>query len=527
MRPCKKTGVMAPGPDLPIFQKKGGDRMKIALSYGSLRADRIARLAGGTLFLRGIETPPSISHICTDSREADANTLFCAMRGERVDGHRFIPAALRAGCAVVLCEHLPDGWEDPSDTSPLGSAPLAAVVVEDTVKGLGRMAAARRAADLADLCAIGVTGSVGKTTTKEMIASVLSAAHGKTVFKKDGNYNSTIGLPLSVMEIPASEDFAVLEMGMSARGEIAAMSAAVRPNIAVIANVGSSHLEHLGTRENIALAKLEIAEGLSAGGVLLINGDEPLLAALGEDLAGERPVIPSDIRVLRMSLAGQENADVSVRNMAAVDGGMRFDLDTPMGRLSDLYVPAIGEHMVWAAAFAATVGLLCGLDASSVRQGLAAYRTAALRQASRTVADVTLIEDCYNAAPESMRAALGVLSLSAGGRKIAVLGDMRELGEGSEALHRHVGEAAARIGVDLLVTVGPLGAAIAAGATDAGLPPEKIHVTAATGEIPAAYSATAAFLAAFLQKGDTVLFKASRALALETLSAELASCLRH
>ena len=474
--------------------------MKITLAT-PLTTTALTSMAGGRLTLTG-QFDPLITHICTDSREADAHTLFCAIRGERVDGHDYMAKAVELGCSAFLCERIPE------------NAPAAAyVVVEDTVAALSALALSRREAEMQDLSIVAITGSVGKTTTKEMTAAVLS--QGKTLFKKDGNYNSTIGLPLSFLEIQADTDCAVLEMGMSGRGEISAMTQAVRPNIAVVANIGSSHLEYLGTRENIARAKLEIASGLPAGGTLLINGDEPLLAHLGQDFSEDRPLIPEGIRVLRVSLAGAENADSQATNITSRDCGMVFDLSTPEGVWRDLYIPAIGQHFIWAASFAAAVGQLSGLTEGQVREGLASYRPAAMRQDIRRLGGITLMVDCYNAAPESMKAALSALSLMAGNRRrVAVLGDMKELGTDTVALHRGVGEYAAKSGIDLLITVGELGAEIAKGAMEAGMTPDSVRVTGGKDT----YEDTADYLKAILREGDHVLFKASRSMALETIA---------
>ena len=477
--------------------------MKITLAT-PLTTTALTSMAGGRLTLTG-QVDPLITHICTDSREADAHTLFCAIRGERVDGHDYMVKAAGLGCTAFLCERVPD------------NAPAAAyIVVEDTVAALSALALSRREAEMQDLSIVAITGSVGKTTTKEMTAAVL--AQGLTLFKKDGNYNSTIGLPLSFLEIPPDTDCAVLEMGMSGRGEICTMTTAVRPNMAVVANIGSSHLEYLGTRENIARAKLEIAAGLTAGGTLLINGDEPLLAQLGQDFTEDRPFIPEGVRVLRVSLAGNETADYRVTSITHRDGGMTFDLTTPDGVWRGLFIPAVGEHLVWAASFAAAVGQLSGLSEGQVKTGLASYRPANMRQNVRTVGGVTIIEDCYNAAPESMRAALAVLALTAASapsaRRIAVLGDMKELGEDTVALHRSVGRAAFDRGVDILVTVGELGAEIAQGALEAGMSPNAVCITGGADT----YAATADYLKAILREGDHVLFKASRSMKLETIA---------
>ncbi len=508
--------------------------MKITLNP-SRTAEELAFMCGGTLYVRTAAPLPSVSSICTDSREADEDTMLCAIRGERVDGHSFLPGAIRAGCRLCLCERLPAGWSDQALDGPLGDGPAAAIVVADTIGALSRLAAARRSGELNAMRTVAVTGSVGKTTTKEMIASVLAAgcrASGRA-FKKDGNFNSVIGLPLSVMEIPADTTHAVLEMGMSGRGEISAMTAAARPDIALVTNIGSSHLELLGSRENIAAAKLEIAEGLRPGGILLLNGDEPLLDRVGRDGASSVPAS----RILRLSLAHTPGADFTVERMQVCEAGMMFDLSTPYGRMAELPVPAPGEHMVWAGAFAAAVGLLCGFSHDAIREGLSAYRPAALRQSRRTVGTVTLIEDCYNAAPESMRAALGVLDITAAqastpARRVAILGSMLELGEHTEELHRGVGRMCAALGVDLLVTVGALGAHIAAGAREAGLPENRLLVLAgelSPGEtdVTADYPAYAAHVATCLRPGDVLLFKASRSMKLESLSASLTSILSH
>ena len=477
--------------------------MKIILA-SPLTVSALALMAGGRLTLTG-QFDPLITHICTDSREADGSTLFCAIRGERVDGHNYVSKAAELGCTAVLCEKIPEN-----------APPAAYVVVEDTVAALSALALSRREGDMKDLSIVAITGSVGKTTTKEMTAAVLS--RGLDLFKKDGNYNSTIGLPLSFLEITPDVTCAVLEMGMSGRGEIASMTNAVRPNVAIVANIGSSHLEYLGTRENIARAKLEIAQGLPAGGTLLINGDEPLLAHLGQDFGEDLPVIPDGICILRVSLTGNENADYRVTAITHRDGGMVFDLSSPEGVWRELYIPAIGEHLVWAASFAAAAGQLLGLSEGQVKTGLASYRPADMRQNIRTVGGVTVIEDCYNAAPESMKAALSVLALVAApipnARRVAIFGDMKELGEDTVALHRSVGKAVCERGVDLLVTVGELGAEIARGALEAGMDPAAVVVTGGADT----YAATADYLKAILREGDHVLFKASRSMKLETIA---------
>ncbi len=499
--------------------------MKITISSAPLTLEQIAAMVGGTVYSWGMDQMPTVRHICTDSREVDGDTLFCAIRGERVDGHSFLPAVSKAGCVAFLCEQLPIDW---ALERPRSLGRFAAVVVYDTVAALCQLAAARREAELPRLFSVAVTGSVGKTTTKEMLSGVLA---GPGLYKKAGNFNSTIGLPLSVMEIPPEARTAILEMGMSGRGEIAAMSRALRPQIAIITNVGSSHLQQLGTRENIAAAKLEIMQGLPPGGTLLINGDEPLLRALGADLpVRNRPSLPRGVRVLRLTLSGEPGADYAATHIGSYRGGSAFDLVTPQGTLRDLWIPEPGVHLVWAAAFAAIVGLLTGRSEQEIREGLAAYRPDGLRQTVEEVGGITLIRDYYNAAPESTVAALTVLTTlgrQRGGRLLALLGDMRELGEGTPELHRRVGERAVDLGVDHLITVGPL----------AWLMGERARVRGTEGQGPRATvesfvtdrhevtdadcEAMAARLAELLREGDTLLIKGSRALRLERVAHRL------
>lgn len=484
--------------------------MKIRMGAGALSIETLTAWCGGRCVTAGFEG--AVSYVCTDSREADGDTLLCAICGERVDGHDYMASAHGMGGRVFLCQRIPEDLP----------TPYAAIVVEDTVEAMGQLAAAYRAAYLSSLRPVAITGSVGKTTTKECVAAVLSA--GGAVFKKDGNFNSTIGLPLTVIEMPPVTEAGyvpVLEMGMSGLGEIHAMTTAVRPHIGLITNIGSSHLELLGTRDNIACAKWEMTHGMGEGDLLLINGDEPLLTARMAEAEAQ------GIRVLRVSVT-EPTAPVYACVTGARDGGMTFDLTLRVeGAVSptvwrDLYIPAMGEHMVWAAAFAAAVGHLHGMTRETVQSGLTQYRSAAMRQSRRQVGGVTFLEDCYNAAPESMRAALGVLKY-APNRKIAVLGDMRELGENEIALHRGVGQAVAAMGADLLLTVGTLGAHIGAGALEAGMPAEQVWVAAPH----ETYEAVALRLAAVLKGGDTVLFKASRAMKLETLAAALEAAMTH
>ncbi len=481
--------------------------MKIEIANKEFGMAEIAAWTGGRLVVCGADVFSAeykLRGVCTDSREAGTGVLFCAIRGERVDGHDYMKSAYDKGTRLFICEKIP----------VMLTGAYIAVVVDNTVYALSRIASAVRKEYLTDMKSVAITGSVGKTTTKECVAAVL--AEGERVFKKDGNFNSLIGLPLSMLEIPSDEKLAVLEMGMSELEEIHRMSVCLAPDIAIITNIGSSHLEHLGSRENIARAKLEIRDGLCDGGVLLIDGDEPLL----QNLRANR------FKIMRVSVGGgAAKADFKALNVDTAQGGMRFDLLHNDGILEDMFIPGYGVHLVWAAAYACAVGLIRNMKEEDIRRGLANYRPAEMRQSIVKVGGVTMIEDCYNAAPESMMAALSALMCVAEGRRIAVLGDMLELGEQSIDLHRTVGEKYASVGVDMLVTVGELGEYIAEGAIARGLP--QCRVESCQTSDNHAYSELAKKLYSQLIPGDTVLFKASRGIRLERLAAELKSLMEN
>ncbi len=457
--------------------------MVIKFGAEALTISKIADILGGEVIGNG-ET--RVEGICTDSREAARGILFVALPGERTDGHSHIPSAVARGCDCFLVSR--------REAVTLGGA----VLVDDTEAALMRLA--RYSRGLQSSRCVGVTGSVGKTTTKEYISAVL--AQSLKVYKTRGNFNSTIGTPLSVMETPKDAQVSVLEMAMSGFGEIHAMSECVHPDVAVITTIGSSHMEALGSRENIRRAKLEIIDGLRDGGTLIVNGDDALL----REVRFERG------QTIRIGIASAD-ADYSAEGLSFNSGCGHFDVRTPTGMLNDIKIPAIGKHNVYAALFAVAVGRLLGVNDHGLRAGLWSYSGMRLRQNIYPLGNITVIEDCYNASPESMRAALDVLSMlrAPGGRTVAVLGDMRELGESSRDLHHEVGREVARRGVDLLFTIGSLARHIAAGALDGGMEEHAILVNLDE----ETYMATAQELCRELRPGDVLLVKASRALRAE------------
>ncbi len=462
--------------------------MKIDIGRKPMDMAQLAALCGGRLIGSGI-----VSRLCTDSREAnDAETLFEVIVGEKVDAHDYMKKAYDGGCRNFLCQRIPEEMAGLDD--------FCAVVTEDTVEAMGAIAAAYTEARQGR--AIAITGSVGKTTTKEFIAAVM--AEGFCVHKTKSNHNSTIGLPISMLEATEEQNISVVEMGMSGLGEIGFMSRVAKPCVACITNIGHSHLEILGTRENICRAKLEILWGMPPDGVVFLNRDEPLL----------RRMCPPTVDARFVSLRGE--GDVAVTNIRYGAEGSMFDVTVEGVSYRDVTLSVIGEPFVWAAAFAIGVGLYMGLDMDAVRRGLAAFRNADMRQNITHVGGVTLIEDCYNAGPESVMAAIDImktLSDASGGRMMALLGDMRELGDNSAALHRRVGEYYAEQGGRWLFGFGPLTSEIVKGAEGcAGL----LREAYATDEDAAAMGEA---ILKELREGDILLVKASRAIGAERVSA--------
>ena len=461
--------------------------MKIKLGMSRSNMADVARFCGGELYDFTGEAGNGFEYICTDSREADEDTMFVATRGERVDGHDYIIKAIEKGCRCILCEYVPTN---------ISGKNVAYVVVDNSIDAF--VDCARGYREGRAILTVAITGSVGKTTTKELCAAILNKKYN-TYFTQ-GNFNSVIGMPMSLMEATEEHEAAVFEMGMSGFGEIRRMTNAATPFVGMLTNIGSSHLEYLGTRENIARAKLEIGEGIVDGGYLLLNGDEPLLADHYSD------------RYETLYVGFGENCSVRIDNVRVDGSGSCFDLYFANRSLYDLKISLIGKHFAYNAAFAALAAHLLGADERSIRDGLASYKAGNMRMNIYEKDGVTVLADCYNAAPESMMAAIDTLSaLTVKGKKIAVLGDMKELGKDSDALHKNVGKYLAEKGIDLLLTLGESGALIAEAAISSGLAQDcAVSVREADGK-----EKLAAIIKEKLASGDAILFKASRSVKLE------------
>ncbi len=443
---------------------------------------QIARAMGGAYSGQDAE----VSGFSTDSREIFENTVFVAIKGERRDGADFIPEVISKGAICAISATVPEGYED------------RVIKVDDSVEALGRLASFYRD-KMKHLDAVGITGSVGKTTTKEMVYAVLSEKF--TTHKTKGNHNSLVGLPMSLLTLDESYNAAVYEMGMSERGTISALSRIVKPKVALITNVGTMHIEFLGSREGIRDAKCEIVDGLSDEGVLILNGDEPLLS--GREGA------------IYVSL---ENPDSEVRcvNICEGENGCSFDLIIKGEVIPSVVVPAFGRHNIMNAAMAYVAGMCFGMTEYEIRRGLLNYKSEDMRQNFVKYGDFVFMEDCYNAGPESTKASLSVLqsySERNGMRPVAVLGEMRELGDFSRSLHLEVGEYAAGKAA-LLFTVSS--EALTEGALNGGMERENVINL---GAMP--YDEAAKVIKSRLTPGDCVLFKASRGLALEKLIEEI------
>lgn len=469
--------------------------MKIKLGLGKTNMEKIAEYCGGELYDFTGDLGCEFEYVCTDSREACENTMFVATRGERVDGHDYISDAIDKGCRCILCEYVP---------SNIVGKQVCFTVVENSVEAFAHAAKGYR--ENALMKTVAVTGSVGKTTTKELVASILRQEY--KIYSTVGNFNSVIGMPMSLMEADSVCNAAVFEMGMSNFGEIHAMSTCARPDIAMVINIGSAHLEYLKTRENIARAKLEIADGLVSGGYLLLAGDEPILHG---DVVNK---IKNKCKIFYVGRDERQKNDILVQNIRISGGKTLFDLKFLDRCYADIEVSAIGSHFALNAAFAASAAFILGCNESSVRAGLASYVPGNMRQNMSVRKGITVIADCYNASPESMRAAINVLSsIEVKGKRIAVLGDMRELGKRSDLLHLEIGKYVVRHGVDMLFTMGESGALIAEGAIKHGMRLDSVFVEKNVDEV----DALAAEINAKITDGDAILFKASRALRFERI----------
>ena len=463
--------------------------MSAAPSPGVTRGlPEVLRATGGSWLPGSAPLPASVAGVSIDSRTLRPGELFVALRGERFDGHDFLAAARQRGAGAALVDRplaAPDG--------------LALVQVDDTTLALGELG--RSARQGFDGPVVAITGSVGKTTTKEIAAALLGTLG--PLLKTEGNLNNQYGLPLTLLRLLPAHRAAVLELGMNHAGELRRLTRLARPDVAVITAVAAVHLEFFDSLDAIAAAKAEILEGLGPRGVAVLNADDERLRRVGRAHPG------------RVVWFGRDRAcEVSAGNWRGSLAGMRFDLRLD-GRVLDVALPLAGAHNLTNFLAAAAAAHAAGVAPEAIAAAASQVAPASHRgEVRRLAGGVTLLDDSYNSNPAAVTAAVAALGLSGARRRVAVLGDMLELGPSGPELHRQAGRWL--VGqVELLAAVGPLAREILAGAREAGLPPEALLA------FPDA-AAAAAELPALVRPGDAVLVKGSRGVRLETVVAALA-----
>ena len=436
------------------------------------------RAAGGRYFGNPEALSRAILGASSDSRSVGAGTLFVAYKGARVDGHDFMAACLRSGAACCLSEREPrDAGETPC------------IVVDSTLRAVAAVAGAYR--DLFDIPVVGVTGSVGKTTAKEMIWAVLSQRY--RTHKNRMNFNNEISLPLMLLDMPQDAQAAVMEMGISNFGEMTRLARMVRPTLAVMTNIGDAHLEFLHDHAGVLRAKTEVFDHMCGAGLAVLNGDDETLRTY-------------DCPVEKITFGRGDWNDfhaVDVENLAG--DGMRMTICHHGARLP-VEIPAFGAHMVYAALMGAAVGWALGLSDAEIAAGIASYETVGNRARLIEADGFTIFSDCYNANPNSAASALDSLC-TLPGRRVCILGDMLELGPDSLRLHRETGARAVRNGVRLVIACGKLARDIYEGARDAG----------GDARYYADREALGAELRELIRPGDCVLVKASHSMAFENV----------
>jgi UDP-N-acetylmuramoyl-tripeptide--D-alanyl-D-alanine ligase len=427
--------------------------------------------------------------VSTDTRNLENNSIFIALRGENFNGNDYAAQASNKGAAVCIVDEilnpLSDYYED-----------TAVIKVEDSKKALLKLAKYYRSK--LKVKVIGITGSTGKTSTKDIVAAMLGSKY--KVFKTKGNFNNEIGLPLMIFKLTDEYEVAVLEMGMSNLGEIHRLADVARPDIGIITNIGVSHLEYLITRENILKAKLEITDFFNSSNILIINYDNDLLKTV--DSLG--------CKILKVST--EENyADYKAENIMLNEESIQFKVAQKVGNLSPEFSIAIpGKHNVQNSLLAIACGKELGLSYEEMIEGISNIQVTSMRLDVVKGAKFTIIDDCYNASPDSMKAALDVLENVSGHRKIAVLGTMKELGEEAFKLHKEIGVYASAKNIDLLITMGDFSKAFQEGFNKYN---EFIHLQS-NKEI-------SEYLKRNVLNKDVILVKASRSMKFETIVNEL------
>ena len=439
---------------------------------------RAAEIVGGRLSGSG-DAGHELTGLVIDSRNVRPGFAFAAMVGERVDGHDYVNKAFELGAPCCIVEH------------DIPGAPGCLIVVDSTAKAMARLAEAYR--KTLDIPVIGITGSVGKTTAKEMISAVLSQRFN--VLKTDKNFNNELGVPLTIFRIEPEHEAAVIEMGISDFDEMSRLAQMVRPTDAVYTLIGNAHLDRLHDRPGVFKAKTEMLEYVPDDGTVFLNADDDLLGAC-------------TCRQNRVFYGLGENADVRAENITVESAAMQ-SCDIISGeRRIHVSIPAYGRHMVYAALEGAAVGIKFGLSDDEIIRGIASYETVGRRANVIDTGFITIIDDCYNANPDSVKCAIDSMCGNPG-RKVCVLGDMLEMGTARAERHADIGRYAASRGVELLLCVGEM---------------SKNTAGAAKGISSMHFDSNASLIASLpklIKKGDTVLVKASHSMKLDDVSEAL------
>lgn len=446
--------------------------------------NRVARIVSGEL--RNCSGDEVVSAVSTDTRTIGEGALFVALKGENSDGHKYIKNAADSGAVCCLAEK---GADIPN------GAPV--ILVDSTAQALLDLAGAYR--QEMNIPVVAVTGSVGKTSTRGMIASVLSQKYN--TLATSGNFNNEIGVPHTLFRLNRSHEIAVIEMGMNHFGELSRITAAARPETAVITNVGEAHIENLGSREGILHAKLEVLEGLPHGGTVILNADNDMLWSVNGTI---------DFETLYFGIENN-GCDLIAAEVKTYAESTEFKFSVG-GTEYTAVIGVPGVHHVYNALCAILVGMKYNVPMNDILSGIREFVPDGMRQAAVKLDKYTIIKDCYNANPTSMKSGLEVLSLRENeGRKVACLGDMMELGTISEKAHYDIGRLVPQYNVDCLITVGERAKLIAKGAAEAGMDSANIFSFDSNGEL-------CEKLYDILKDGDVMLLKASRSMRLEEIA---------
>lgn len=456
-----------------------------------LTLEEIIDAVQGEIYKKGVQC--EYSGVSTDTRKIELNNIFIALKGESFNGNEYTVEAVKKGASLCIVDEIKFSLEEFQNINDA----VSIIVVKDTKKALLSLAKYYRSQ--LDVKVIGITGSTGKTSTKDLVAVALGSK--LKVFKTIGNFNNEIGLPLMIFKLDNSYDAAVLEMGMSNFGEIHSLADTAKPDIAMITNIGLSHIENLKTRENILKAKLEITDFFDSNSVLIVNNDNDLLSQINSD----------KFKVVKIGM--ESGGDYKADNIILEETKIKFDVTEYNSNIvKEFEIDIPGKHNVLNSLLSIACGRILGIKYEYLIEGIKNVETTSMRLDINSGKKFIIVDDCYNASPDSMKAALDVLSTLNCKRRIAVLGTMRELGDEAYAAHRDVAEYAKNKNIDYLITLGEFNQAYDEGFNNCSNFYEFNN-----------YDEVIEFLTKFIGRQDAVLVKASRSMKFENIVHKLKS----